>query len=352
MVRDRANYYKELLGGKSVVKIFGQRSELLSYDMVVADKISSRADKFKDIYRQKRQSKHQNPSDNHEGTDDNCARWRLQNRELRQNTQGIHNGIHIDTKLRLVGLERHINYKEILMNQMRQEQVNNQINELVQEIIHLHEGNNDGQDLNRIIAEKCKQMEKMLPFPGKEVKDRIEQLKGANESSYNGRPFSSSEHPLFSYLMPDDMKLRLIFKNLAINEHLRWVASLEMLGYTGPNEEQKGTMTRCDDVAMIHPGMVEWNDPCNEENKAFDYQLVKTSFEQAYTILNDQETTYEQTRREVLKNALIKELKNQKLDQSQKDNLIKKIEQVLDEETKQPDREDLSEVAEETRANE
>ena len=355
MVRDRANHYKDLLGGKSVVKIFGQRSELLTYDMVVADQISSRAKDFHDIYSQKHQSSHQNPSDNQESADDNCTRWRQQNRVLRQKTQDIHNGIHIDTKLRLVGLKRHINYKELLMNQMGQDQVKEQISDLIHEILQkqkpmpkfyriltkyfktqfTHENDHEEQELNKIITEKRKQMEDMLPFPDKELKDEVEKLKEAHKSTYYGRLFSFPEHAIFSYLTPDDKKHSLIYQNLAINEHLRWVASLEMLGYTGPNEEQKGAMTKCDDVAMVHPGMVEWNDPDNKDkNKAFDHLLVKSSFELADTILKNHEESYEQARSEALKKALIKELKNQinpKIDQAQKEELINMIEQVLDE---------------------
>ena len=364
MVRDRANHYKELLGGKSVVKIFGQRSELLSYDMVVADEISSRAHEFHEFYSQERQSNHQNPSDNHESADDHCTRWRQQNRDLRQKTQDIHNGIHIDTKLRLVGLARHINYKELLMDQMGEDQIKKQIDDLVQEIlqtqestpwfyrllpkylkiIFLQKNDNNEQELNKIISEKRELLEGMLPFPDKELKDKVEQLKGPNKSIDNGRLFSLPEHPILAYLTPDDKKLSLIYKNLAINEHLRWVASLEMLGYTGPNKKQKAAMTKCDDVAMVHPGMVEWNDPYNKkENKAFDHLLVKSSFNLADTILEKHEESYEQARSEALKKALIKELKKQidsKIDQIQKEELINMIEQVLDKESKQVDKED------------
>ena len=385
MVRDRANHYKELLGGKSVVRIFGQRSQLLTYDMVVDGQISSRADKFHDIYSKNLQSKHQSPSDNHEGTDDNCARWRQQNCDLRQKTQDIHNGIHIDTKLRLVGLERHINYKELLMDQMGQDQIKNHIDGLVREILHLQEpmpklykhphkwikthllGKKDHEkmvnQIQRIIVEKRQEMVDMLPFPDKDLKQKVKQFKDSIEFTDEGRSFHLLNHllPFYLHFMPGDKdkdykKLDLIYKNLAINEHLRWVASLEMLGYTGPNNEQKATMTKCDDVAMVHHGMVDWNDPYNkEEYKAFDHLLVKSSFELAYKILQDHEESFEQARSEALKKALIKELEKNidpKIDQIQKEELIKNIEQVLDEEPKQGDKEESSEVAEEFGADE
>ena len=241
------------------------------------------------------------------------------------------------------------------MNQMGQDQVKEQISDLIHEILQkqkpmpkfyriltkyfktqfTHENDHEEQELNKIITEKRKQMEDMLPFPDKELKDEVEKLKEAHKSTYYGRLFSFPEHAIFSYLTPDDKKHSLIYQNLAINEHLRWVASLEMLGYTGPNEEQKGAMTKCDDVAMVHPGMVEWNDPDNKDkNKAFDHLLVKSSFELADTILKNHEESYEQARSEALKKALIKELKNQinpKIDQAQKEELINMIEQVLDE---------------------
>lgn len=385
MVRDRANHYKELLGGKSVVKIFGQRSELLSYDMVVDDQISSRAHEFHDIYTQKRQSNHQNSSDSLEKLDYNCSKWRLQNRKLRQKTQDIHNVIHIDTKLRLIGFERHINYKELLMDQKGQDQIKNHIDGLVQEILQRQEpmpklfknplkwikthllGKKDHEkmvnQIQRIIVEKRKEMVDMLPFPDKDLKQKVKQFKDSIEFTDEGRSFHLLNHllPFYLHFMPgekdqDYKKLDLIYKNLAINEHLRWVASLEMLGYTGPNDEQKATMTQCDDVAMVHHGMVDWNDPYNkEEYKAFDHLLVKSSFELAYKILQDREESFEQARSEALKKALIKELEKNidpKIDQIQKEELIKIIEHVLDEEPKQGDKEESSEVAEESGADE
>lgn len=385
MVRDRANHYKNLLGGKSVVKIFGQRSELLSYDMVVDDQISSRAHEFHDIYTQKRQSNHQNSSDSLENLDYNCTKWRLQNRKLRQKTQDIHNVIHIDTKLRLIGFERHINYKELLMDQKGQDQIKNHIDGLVQEILQRQEpmpklfknplrwikthllGKKDHEkmvnQIQRIIVEKRKGMVDMLPFPDKDLKQKVKQFKDSIEFTNEGRSFHLLNHllPFYLHFMPGEKdqgykKLDLIYKNLAINEHLRWVASLEMLGYTGPNDEQKATMTQCDDVAMVHHGMVDWNDPYNkEEYKAFDHLLVKSSFELAYKILQDREESFEQARSEALKKALIKELEKNidpKIDQIQKEELIKIIEQVLDEEPKQGDKEESSEVAEESGADE
>lgn len=385
MVRDRANHYKELLGGKSVVKIFGQRSELLSYDMVVDDQISSRAHEFHDIYTQKRQSNHQNSSDSLEKLDYNCSKWRLQNRKLRQKTQDINNVIHIDTKLRLIGFERHINYKELLMDQKGQDQIKNHIDGLVQEILQRQEpmpklfknplkwikthllGKKDHEkmvnQIQRIIVEKRKEMVDMLPFPDKDLKQKVKQFKDSIEFTDEGRSFHLLNHllPFYLHFMLGDKdqdykKLDLIYKNLAINEHLRWVASLEMLGYTCPNDEQKAAMTKCDDVAMVHHGMVDWNDPYNkEEYKALDHLLVKSSFELAYRILQDHEESFEQARSEALKKALIKELEKNidpKIDQIQKEELIKNIEQVLDEEPKQGDKEESSEVTEEFGADE
>ena len=400
---DRANHYNQLLGNNAVVNIFGRRSELLSYNIVVDDHIITLAKEFHQLYKHlKGQNKdkksddelwtlrhHQNQdigeSGNGERLNDGITNWERQNYVLRQETQDIHNGIHFDTKLRLIGLKRQTHFEEVINRQIKmllgqkdysyQEELSKEQKEEpkgfnrtsqamglnmvvlsyfglkdhttrgeltaeqkeklaeIKEHIHgmVHEYAQDQQnesrwwtsfmnwfkvlfmkldsDNNDALEKKANEIleylesetkyKEMFPFIDKELIDKMHELKNAIIFKDNGSSF------LFTNAQVNGLDMPTIYRNLAKNEHIRWVASMEMLGYKGPDNQELDNMYKCDEAAKVHPGMVERNDVNDlEAQKTFDHMLIKCSFQLAYDELREQNNAFDAARKEALKNAL------------------------------------------------
>lgn len=401
---DRAKHYNQLLGKDAVVNIFGRRSELLSYDMVVDDHIISMAKAFFQSYKKfKGQNKdgktkdelwalrhNQNremvQSDNNENQNDGITKWERQNYVLRQETQDIHNGIHFDTKLRLIGLKRHTHFEKVINEQINtllglkdctyqvelssepkekqggfllmggvlaplglkdhtrqeklaiiQEQIHNKIQTFVQEeqaalksrwwtnfINWLKKPDYDKNDAlkkkaNEILEylENETEFKEIFPFIDKELKDAVHKLQDAIIFSDYGTNI------LFKNTQVNGLDMHTIYQNLAKNEHIRWVASMEMLGYAGPDNQELETMDKCDEAAKVHPGMAERNDINDPKaQKTFDCMLIKCSFLLAYNELLEQNNAFDAARKEALKNALEKmigQAQKEAIDQADKE---------------------------------
>lgn len=368
-MRDQAEHYNQLLGNKPVINIFGRRSELLSYNMVVADKIISSAKEFHKIYvdfkNEEKKDKDQLWAQRHnmgqgieqtenENQDDSNIKWKLKNRILRQETQDIYNGIHVDTKLKLIGLERHIDYEKDLVEQIDSlfglikdsylEELSNEqkeklfkLRELIQN--QLHDCDNyqpsislcakiwssfkthflgKNQDMKEDSEEKsikildfvesnaqCNSLfADVVPFIDQSLISEIYQLKEAISFTSDGTGYQFKTEKI------NNRDIRLLYTNLARNEHIRWVASLEMLGYTCPKEIEQVGMVECDEAAKIHPGMTGNNDTHYQDNQhAYDHMLIKSSFELIFKELCKTKRSFKKARREALEKALIVAIK-------------------------------------------
>lgn len=70
-----------------------------------------------------------------------------------------------------------------------------------------------------------------------------------------------------------------LMTNLAKCEHLRWMAAVEILGYTWDNAGG----TSCDDIRMTHNCLVSWEKlgdiykKTGKEYRQYDYNVVETS---------------------------------------------------------------------------
>ena len=247
---DQAKHFNQLLGDKqsNFINIFGNRSALLTYKMVVNDQVIQAAKAFHRAYITLQGASNDDWDIRHDlgrgihipenGMEPVYTRitWKMQNKVMRQETQDIHNGIHVGTKMRLIG----INY-------------------------------NDDTPLEEKQAEFVCRLRDSITFDGNRYSFTVSEIDGIN--------------------------IPLLYRNLARNEHIRWNASHEMLGYTGVNP---GTTTSCNETAKIHPCLVNWNkldkvsDYNNEQNpdyqvdyKTYDYIVVKSTFE---LVLNQTES--------------------------------------------------------------
>lgn len=392
---DRAEHYNQLLGNNAVVNVFGRRSELLSYDIVVDDHTIFLAKTFHHSYKNykgknkekknidelwaQRHNQNQSiglPDNNLEN--DSSTKWEWQNYVLRQETQDIHNGIHFDTKLGLIGLKRQTHFEKVINEQidmllglkeythqggLSKEQtekltkIHEHINCMVQGYIQdqlptsklkwwtrvmgwlKNISMTTDSDLKEIQEQKANeileylenetQYKDLLPFIDKKLIDELHQLKDAILFTDNGSNY------LFTSSRLNDVDMHTIYRNLARNEHIRWVASMEMLGYSRPDNKKLNSMVKCDEAAKVHPGMADRNNANNQKaQEVFDHMLVKCSFELAYKELLAQRNTFDAIRKELLRDAL-----------------EKMIQQAQNEATEQAKKLEKSEIAEESGAD-
>lgn len=226
------DYYNSLLGDKrrTIVKVFGQKKTLFSYRIIIGEEILAHAKKFYKHYSEIEGSE-LSWEDRHYSPYDgkgSSTLWEKIASVERKESQDINNFIHISTKLHLIGIKTD-EFKDLSNQRMVQELNDN------------------------------------MSFPIKDGKRRIE--------------ISQSDH-------------KLLITNLAKNEHLRWMASHEMMGY------QANEGFRCDELSKTHNCLVPWeklNDVSKRHNdnekrsktegwylvnyQAFDFMVVKTSFE-------------------------------------------------------------------------
>ena len=140
----------------------------------------------------------------------------------------------------------------------------------------------------------------MLPFPDDNLIPEIEQLKEAITIIDGGTSYEFN-----------NTQFRSIYTNLARNEHIRWVASLEMLGYTGPKETEQVDMVKCDEAAKIHPGMTAKNDANYQNNQqVYDHMLILSSFKLVSQELGDTKEEFNKARKEAIEKAIEKMLLN------------------------------------------
>lgn len=363
-MRDQAEHYNQLLGNKPIINIFGRRSDLLSYNMVVDDKIISTAKEFHKIYvdfknddkdidkdelwAERRKQEQGIGLIEIENQDDVNIKWKQKNRILRQETQDIYNGIHVDTKLKLIGLERHIHYEKELVERidsllglnedLRLKELSDEQNEkmieirmLIQNMVQDYVTNqesknfwtrlktrfmNNDSDVENDKKQKAheilvtlednnklywNQLMELLPFPDDSLMSDVGQWKEAIKFTSDGTSYQF-----------ENTKFKNIYTNLARNEHIRWVASLEMLGYKGPKETEQVGMIECDEAAKIHPGMTAKNDTNYQDNQqAYDHMLIKSSFELVFNKLENTKEEFEKARKDVLEKAIEKLLSNE-----------------------------------------
>ena len=88
-------------------------------------------------------------------------------------------------------------------------------------------------------------------------------------------------------------RIELIAENLAITEHVRWVAAHELLGYTFPNPKPAILCGRQDHIAKTHECLIGWDelDQLDSDNtlcdyRKYDHMVVKTSVALALKALN------------------------------------------------------------------
>lgn len=243
-MKEQADHFNQLLGNDHFITIFGNRLKLLTYDMVVEDKIDTAARQFHRTYNElgdrltmdwdKRHDRGRGIryDGNSEDPVYSSVTWQEQNLVMRQETQDIHNGMLIDSKLRLIGLVR--------------------------------KGTAEDKQL--------------LPV--------IDQLKEAIAFKNHGCQIEFTSSEVHGYDVP------LIYLNLARNEHLRRIALLEMLGYEGA---KGGAEAQFDDAGRVHPCLVDWDnldevsDKYNQrypdrpiDFKALNYLFIKSTFEVAH----------------------------------------------------------------------
>ena len=368
-MREQAEHYNQLLGNKPVVNIFGRRSDLLSYNMVVADKIINSAKEFHKIYVgfknhenvekdkdvlwaiRHNQGQGVGLSDN-ENQDDSNNKWRQKNRILRQETQDIYNGIHVDTKLKLIGLKRHIHYENELDNQVecllglkkdshlevelsneqkeKQDEIQRLIQSKVKECVRnlqptsfyakvwgwlkalfLDKNIEIQEDIelktNEILnalesnVQYRNLLEEVLPFSDEGLVSKIHDLKEAIKFNSDGTSYQFETEQI------EGMDITSLYINLARNEHLRWVASLEMLGYTAPKRTDPKGMEECDEAAKIHPGLTDKNSTDYQDNQhAYDHVLIRSSFELIYNELKRSKESFVKARKEAIEEAVKK----------------------------------------------
>ena len=234
---EQAAHYNQLLSGH-VVAVFGNRSELFSHAMIIDDQIICSARTLYAAYNNLKGTQEKNWDERHdkgrgierqvvEGKETlvyKAITWQEQNKILRQETQDIHNGMHVGTKLRLLGIEN-------------------------------------------------------LDKP--DSRERLNELKDAISFQVKGSIVT------YTLKKSDKLNVPLLYLNMARNEHLRWNASHEMLGYVGaePNADYN-----CNETAKVHNCLVNWDEldkatAWHNKNdtaypvdyKAFDFLMVKTS---------------------------------------------------------------------------
>ena len=235
---EQADHYNQLLGGRPVVNVFGNRSQLFTHAMIIDDQIACSARTLYAAYNDLKGTREQNWNERHDrgrGIEQQIVdgketlvykgiTWQQQNKILRQETQDTHNGMHVGTKLRLLGLE------------------------------NLDDADN---------------------------RDRLNELKDAISFHVKGSKVT------YTLKTSGKLNVPLLYLNMARNEHLRWNASHEMLGYVGPEPQ---TEFNCNETAKVHNCLVNWEeldeatrwhnekDPAYPvDYKAFDYLMVKTS---------------------------------------------------------------------------
>ena len=248
---EQAAHYNRLLGGRPVVNVFGNRSALFSHAMIIDDQIICSARTLYAAYNDLKGTRELNWDERHDrgrGIERQVVdgketlvykgiTWQQQNKILRQETQDIHNGMHLGTKLRLLGLE------------------------------------------NLDDAASC---------------DSLNELKDAISFQVKG---SKVTHTLKT---STKLNVPLLYLNMARNEHLRWNASHEMLGYVPAKPHAE---FNCNETTRVHNCLVNW-DELDEatrwhnrkepdypvDYKAFDYLMVRTSLQLAGQGLAQQES--------------------------------------------------------------
>ena len=88
-------------------------------------------------------------------------------------------------------------------------------------------------------------------------------------------------------------RIELIAENLAITEHVRWVAAHELLGYTFPDPKPSILCGRQDHIAKTHECIIGWDeldqldsDKTLCDYRKYDHMVVKTSIALALKALN------------------------------------------------------------------
>ena len=252
VMKEQEKNFNNLLG-QEVVTIFGNRSALLTSKMIVDDNIVQEANEFHHIYNKmkndptiewdKRQNKDRSTKAprNGERLHKKETIWNEQSRKLRIKTQDIHSSMHIDTKLRLIGIARQ----------------------------------NDG----KIVDENQERLLRLM-----------------NDYDTSPENVQESSLPTPKHKQPNKP---LLYLNLARNEHIRRVACLEMMGYEKP---VLGTIAEPDEAAKIHPCLVDWDDldevssfhnqavPDHQiDFKKLDYLIVRSTFKLANNELDKEE---------------------------------------------------------------
>ena len=248
---EQAAHYNQLLGGERVVNVFGNRSVLFSHRVIVDDQIICSARELYAAYNDLKGTQELNWDQRHDkgrGIERQVVdgkevlvykgiTWQQQNKIVRQETQDIHNGMHVGTKLRLLGLD----------------------------------------DIDD--ADKRKRLNELTDA----ITFKVQGSKVTHTVKKSGK-----------------LNAPLLHLNMARNEHLRWNASHEMLGYIGA---QPRAEFNCDETAKVHNCLVNWDelDEATQwhnkheaeypiDYKAFDYLMVKTSLQLAAQRMGPQES--------------------------------------------------------------
>ena len=302
--------YDKTMDDKPVVTIFGRRSELLTHQMIVKDQTIDSAKRFHKAYIDLKEDNkdckgknrnelwdiRHNPEDDNKNHATHCIQWVQKSHILRQETQDIHNGIHFDTKLRLIGFNRQIHLEEQIKKQINDDiQIKQLIQGQFQKLVQLQKPTGILKQLFVWNAEKKK--EQTVEQELNQMLNDLEEKAKDNILFKNEKLIARVRKWRSQMTSPDNEK---IFLNLARNEHIRWTASLEMLGYKGI---QPDTEPDCYETAKEHPGLVDWN-KLDENQHAVVKLLVKSSFKLADSILKQQKELFEQARKDALKNIL------------------------------------------------
>jgi hypothetical protein len=119
------------------------------------------------------------------------------------------------------------------------------------------------QDMENALHRHTKRMAAMKALKGKEGLLRLE------DDIRNGSIKRDASNDYWVNQKKDD-NLSKLMTTLAQMEHLRWIASHQMLGYVYAEEK--------DEAYSEHNCLIEWNHLASNETRGYDYDVVDRSF--------------------------------------------------------------------------
>ena len=247
--------------GENRIEIFGSIEEICSYDMIIDDDFEKRGRDYYETYRSL------NPEHDDEGTWDQ-RRKKLKGLTILKKTENnTITGCPIFEETNVVNPKpATLNDLQRLRRKERQDKSN-----------ALHE------------ATKIRILETIIPDWRNIIVPKIFSVETSGEKVIISKKRIISNkcgHKEVHYPELND-KEQTLFDNLARLEHIRWVSSLEVLGYTAIDNDMKNGGESCDESRMTHNCLIPWEQldeesdktPTIDNYKLFDYGVVETTIE-------------------------------------------------------------------------